>query len=313
MLKYSLKRFLLIWPTLVIVALITYVLAFYGPGDPAMALLANMGFQNLDVEAYQRLRESMGLNRPFVVQFSEWFLRMLQGDFGRTLRSNLNINELIAQRLPISAQLGVAALALATALGIPLGILAAMKQNTRTDYTILSIFLALHSIPVFVFAPLLMIILALQLRLVPVGIGWQGLFTSNSVIPVLVLATGPTLGIVRLTRMGVIETLTQDYIRTARAVGLNERLVIMRHVLRNALTPVVTSVGITMGYLVVGALFVESIFGIPGFGGLMFDALRSRDYPLLLACTLVSAFVIMAANLLVDVVYGLLDPRVTYD
>jgi ABC-type dipeptide/oligopeptide/nickel transport system permease component len=194
-----------------------------------------------------------------------------------------------------------------------LGILAAVRQNTRTDYTILSVFLAVHSIPVFVFAPLLMIILALQLHLVPVGIGWKGLFSSNSVIPVLVLATGPTLGIVRLTRAGVIETLTQDYIRTARAIGLNERLVIVRHVLRNALTPVVTSVGITMGYLVVGALFVESIFSIPGFGGLMFDALRSRDYPLLLACTLVSAFVIMLANLFVDVTYGLLDPRVTYD
>jgi peptide/nickel transport system permease protein len=313
MLKYTLQRFLLIWPTLLVVALITYVLAFYGPGDPAMALLANMGFQNLDVEAYQRLRESMGLNRPFVVQFGEWFWRILQGDFGRTLRSNLDINTLVAQRLPISAQLGVAAMVLATAIGVPLGILAAVKQNTRTDYTILSIFLAVHSIPVFVFAPLLMIILALQLGLVPVGIGWKGLFSSNSVIPVLVLAMGPTLGIVRLTRVGVIETLTQDYIRTARAVGLSERLVILRHVLRNALTPVVTSVGITVGYLVVGALFVESIFSIPGFGGLMFDALRSRDYPLLLACTLVSALIIMVSNLGVDMVYGLLDPRVTYE
>jgi peptide/nickel transport system permease protein len=113
--------------------------------------------------------------------------------------------------------------------------------------------------------------------------------------------------------MGVIETLTQDYIRTARAVGLSERLVIIRHVLRNALTPVVTSVGITVGYLVVGALFVESIFGIPGFGALMFEALQARDYPLLLACTLISAFVIMVANLIVDVLYGFLDPRVTYD
>lgn len=313
MLKYSLKRFLLIWPTLIIVALITYVLAFYGPGDPAMALLANMGFQNLDIDAYQRLRESMGLNRPFVVQFGEWLLRILQGDFGRTLRSNLDINGLVVQRLPISAQLGLAAMVLATAIGVPLGILAAVRQNTRTDYTILALFLVLHSIPVFVFAPLLMIILALQLHLVPVGIGWKGLFSSNSVIPLLVLTIGPTLGIVRLTRAGVIETLTQDYIRTARAVGLNERLVIMRHVLRNALTPVVTSIGITVGYLVVGALFVESIFSIPGFGGLMFDALRSRDYPLLLACTLVSAFVIMVANLFVDVVYGFLDPRVAYE
>jgi peptide/nickel transport system permease protein len=313
MLKYSLRRFLMIWPTLIIVALITYVLAFYGPGDPAMAMLANMGFHNLDVETYLRMRESMGLNRPFIVQFSEWFLRIIQGDFGRTLRTNADINMLVAQRLPISAQLGLAAMILATFVGVPLGILAAMKQNSRTDYTILSFFLALHSIPVFVFAPLLMIVLALQLRLLPVGIGWKGLFSTNSIIPILVLATGPTLGIVRLTRMGVIETLTQEYIRTARSVGLSERMVVVRHVLRNALTPVVTSIGITVGYLVVGALFVESIFGIPGFGGLMFDALQSRDYPLLLACTLVSAFIIMLANLAVDVTYGFLDPRVTYD
>jgi ABC-type dipeptide/oligopeptide/nickel transport system permease component len=313
MIRYSLQRFLMIWPTLIIVALITYVLAFYGPGDPAMAMLANMGFHNLDMESYLRMRESMGLNRPFVVQFSEWFLRILQGDFGRTLRTNMDINMLVAQRLPVSAQLGLMAMFLATLIGVPLGILAAMKQNSRTDYAILSTFLALHSIPVFVLAPLLMILLALQLRLLPVGIGWKGLFSSNSVIPLLVLATGPTLGIVRLTRMGVIETLTQDYIRTARAVGLSERLVIIRHVLRNALTPVVTSVGITVGYLVVGALFVESIFGIPGFGALMFEALQARDYPLLLACTLISAFVIMVANLIVDVLYGFLDPRVTYD
>ncbi len=312
MLKYALRRFLLIWPTLIIVGIITYTLAFYGPGDPAMAILANMGFQNLDVEAYLRLRESLGLNRPFLVQFGEWFFRVLQGDFGHSLRTNIKINTMIAMRLPISAQLGVAAVFLAAITGVPLGILAAMRQNTRTDYTILSTFLALSSVPVFVMAPLLMIVLALKLKLTPVGLGWKGLFTTNSIIPVLVLAIGPTLGIVRLTRMGVVETLTQEYIRTARAIGLTERMVIVRHVLRNALTPVVTSVGMTLGYLIVGALFVESIFAIPGFGGLMFDGLRSRDYPVLLACTMVSAFIIMGSNLIVDIVYGLLDPRITY-
>lgn len=313
MLKYALRRFLLIWPTLIVVGVITYTLAFYGPGDPAMAILANMGFQNLDVETYLRLRESMGLDRPFAVQFAEWFLRVLQGDFGRSLRTNLNINTMIAARLPISAQLGLAAVFLATLVGVPLGIVAAMRQNTRIDYTILSSFLALSSVPVFVMAPLLMIVLALQLKLAPVGLGWKGLFNSNTIIPVIVLAIGPTLGIVRLTRMGVVETLTQEYIRTARAVGLPERMVISRHVLRNALTPVVTSVGMTLGNLIVGALFVESIFAIPGFGGLMFDGLRNRDYPVLLACTMVSAFIIMGSNLIVDIVYGLLDPRITYD
>lgn len=313
MLKYALKRFLLIWPTLIVVAVITYTLAFYGPGDPAMAIMANMGYQNLDIETYLRLRESLGLNRPFIVQFGEWFLRVLQGNFGKAMRTNLDINTMIAQRLPVSAQLGVAAVFLAVLVGVPLGILAATKQNTRTDYGILSTFLALSSVPVFVMAPLLMIVIALKLRLTPVGLGWKGLFNSNSIIPVIVLSIGPTLGIVRLTRLGVIETLTQDYIRTARSIGLPERLVVLRHVLRNALTPVVTSVGMTLGYLIVGALFVESIFGIPGFGGLMFDGLRSRDYPVLLACTMVSAFIIMGSNLVVDVVYGLLDPRVTYD
>ncbi|NPV08520.1 MAG: ABC transporter permease [Anaerolineae bacterium] len=313
MLKYALRRFLLIWPTLIVVGVITFTLAFYGPGDPAMALLANMGFQNLDVETYLRLRESLGLNRPFVVQFGEWFLRVLQGDFGHSMRTNLKINALIAQRLPISAQLGVAAVSLSVLVGVPLGILAAMRQNTRTDYAILSTFLALSSVPVFVMAPLLMIVLALKLKLTPVGLGWKGLFTSNSIIPVIVLAIGPTLGIVRLTRMGVVETLTQEYIRTARAIGLTERMVIVRHVLRNALTPVVTSVGMTLGYLIVGALFVESIFGIPGFGGLMFSGLQTRDYPVLLACTMVSAFIIMGSNLIVDIIYGLLDPRVTYE
>ena len=143
MLKYSLKRFLLIWPTLIVVGLITYSLAFYGPGDPAMAIMANRGYQNLDFEEYQRLREALGLNRPFLIQFSEWFFRVLRGDFGKTLRLGLDINKLIAERLPISAQLGLAAVALSTIVGVPLGILAEMKHNTRTEYVILSTFLAL--------------------------------------------------------------------------------------------------------------------------------------------------------------------------
>ena len=313
MLRYALRRFLLIWPTLVVVGLVTYTLAFYGPGDPAMAIMANMGYQGMKVETYLRLRQSLGLNRPFVVQFGEWFLRVIQGNFGKSMTTNLNINSLVAAKLPVSAQLALAAMALATVVGVPLGILAATKRNTRADYTILSMFLALSSVPVFVMAPLLMIILALKLDLVPVGLGWKGLFNPNSIIPVLVLAIGPTLGIVRLTRMGVVETLTDDHIRTARATGLPERLVIARHVLRNALTPVITSIGMTMGYLITGAIFVEQIFSIPGFGALTFQGLMKRDYPVLLACTLISAFIIMGSNLIVDLIYGLLDPRVSYE
>jgi ABC-type dipeptide/oligopeptide/nickel transport system permease component len=195
-------------------------------------------------------------------------------------------------------------------IGIPLGILAAIKQNSWFDYSVLSGAITLASIPSFVLAPLLMILLILKLGVIPSTVGWNGIFSEKAILPVVTLAAGSMLGVIRYTRASVLEVLSQDYIRTARAKGLPQRLIILRHILRNAMTPVVTALSLSVGGLITGSIFLEHIFGVPGFGSLIVDSIRGYDYPMILGTTIVATLIVIAANLLADVLYGVLDPRV---
>ena len=195
-------------------------------------------------------------------------------------------------------------------IGVPLGVLAAYRQNTAVDYLVVSLSAILPTVPVFVLAPLLLILLVLRLDILPHSYGWNGIFDSRAILPVFILVIGPLLTVVRQTRGGVLEVLSQDYVRTARAKGARERRVLTGHILQNAITPVVTSLGFIAAGLLTGSIFVESIFGIPGFGGLFYSALRSYDYPVILGATLVAALIMMGSNLIVDLLYGILDPRV---
>ncbi len=309
MLQYVIRRVLALIPLLLLVAFVTYMLSFYGPGDPVRLI---MGENWSSEEVYQNLRHQYGFDRPVVVQFADYLWHGIRGDFGRSLIQKVRVSEMIGKALPVSAQLALAATFLIAVVGIGLGILAALWHHRWPD-TLISLFgVITHSIPAFVIAPIVLVTLVLKLGIIKTPTGWHGLFSYQTFIAAAILSCSPLLGIIRQTRTSVAEVLGQDYVRTARAKGLAERSVIFKHVLRNALAPVLTSLGLTFGFLLGGSIFVESAFAIPGLGQLYFSALRSSDYPVLTAATIVSAFWIMLLNLLIDLLYGALDPRVRY-
>jgi peptide/nickel transport system permease protein len=217
---------------------------------------------------------------------------------------------MVRATLPISLQLGLVATGIATVVGIPLGALAASRHNTRTDYSIVASVIAFNAVPVFVTGPLLMLLFVVVLDLMNVPWGWDGLFSTKAILPVAVLTFVPLPIIVRQTRAAILEVRAEDYIRTARAKGLPERDVVFGHMLRPVLLPVITSIGLVAITLVNGAIFVELIFGIPGFGGLTLQGLQQVDYPVIMATVLIGSLIVMTGNLLVDLAYPLLDARV---
>ncbi|MAS33932.1 MAG: peptide ABC transporter [Anaerolineaceae bacterium] len=310
MTTYTIRRLLHLIPTLLGVIIITFTLGFYGPGDP---LKYQLGEQiPPDPQQLARLRELYGLDRPYHEQLISYVGGLLQGDMGTSIsvQSRRPVRDMLGTGLGVSMQLGGAAAILIFAIGVPLGMLAAYRHNSILDYVIVSFSAMLPTVPVFVLAPLLLILLVLQLKVLPYSFGWEGLFDPRAVLPLFILVIGPLLGIVRQTRSAVLEALPQDYVRTAQAKGLNDWRVMTRHILKNALAPVVTSMGFVVASLLTGSLFIESIFGIPGFGNLIYDGLRSFDYPLILGTTLVASFIIMFSNFVVDLLYPVLDPRV---
>lgn len=312
MVVYALRRLLLTIPVMFFVFLITFTLGFYGPGDP-LTTMFDEEFEP-DPVIVEKLRHLYGLDRPFWVQFGDYMWDLARGNFGTSIHSDRPVNALIRIGLPISVQLGLGAAVLLVVVGIPLGIIAAARQNTWVDYWIIAISISVRSVPVFVMAPLLLILLVLKLGIFDkLPVGWNGIFSQTAILPVILMAMPSLLIIVRLTRTGVIEVLSQNYVRTARAKGLKERMVLIRHIAKNAMTPVLTSMGLTLSGLITGALFVELIFGIPGFAGLGISAFRSRDYPIILATVSIGAFFLIISNLIVDLSYGLLDPRVRYE
>ena len=323
MLVYALRRILLFIPVLFAVLFITFTLGFYAPGDP---LEIQFGQDYVpDPVIADRLRHLYGLDRPFWVQFGDYTWKLLHGDLGQSIRPGAgshagglgqgrrDIWDRIKQAFPISAQLGAASGFLLVVVGVPLGVLAAAKQNTWIDYSIVTFSIAASSIHVIVLAPALMVIFVVVLDVMNTPTGWNGLFSTNAILPVMILTTTTLVGVVRQTRAGVLEVIRQNYVRTARAKGLMERRVITRHMLKNSLTPVLTSVGLILSGLVTGAFFIERIFGIPGFAGMGITAFQARDYPVILATTMITATIIIIANLLVDLGYGLMDPRVRYE
>jgi peptide/nickel transport system permease protein len=296
-------------PIVVAVIVITFTLGFYGPGDPLRAYYGE-NYDRLDTQAVERLREQYGLNRPYWEQLADYMSGLLRGDFDESILLHRPVGDVMWRALPISLQLAGAALALIIGLGIPLGILTALKHNSWVDHSVLFSTIMLSTIPPFVLAPLLMILLILKLDILPSTVGWDGIFSIKALLPVVTLAVGPLVGIVRFTRFSVLEAMSQEYVRTARAKGLGTRHVMLRHVLPNALTPVVTTLGLTVSGLITGSIFLETIFAIPGFGGQTVRAVSGSDYPLILGTTLVGTLIVVMTNLVVDLLYGVLDPRV---
>jgi peptide/nickel transport system permease protein len=298
----------LVWTPvlLIIVSFITFVLGHYGPGDPVEIIMG----QYSNPEVVQRIREQRGLDDPLPFQYLRYIQGVVRGDFGESFQyRGRSVGELIVRRIPVSAQLGLAALIISVGAGIPLGLFAAVKQGTVWDTVTVAATLLGQSLPVFFTAPMLLLIFALHLGVLPTH-GWGGFFDTRIILPALVLGVPGIAIITRLTRASTLDVINQDYVRTARAKGLKEYTVRSRHILRNAMIPVVTTLGFSLAGLAGGSFIVEAFFGIPGVGLLAIESLFARDYPVIMALVLIGTTLFVLANLLVDLAYPFLDPRI---
>jgi oligopeptide transport system permease protein len=301
---FLLRRALALIPVLFFVALMTFVLMHVTPGGPWDRE------KPLSPQAIANLNAKYHLDLPPAQQFLLYLWNILHGDFGPSYtHPNRTVAEIIASGAGITLQLGFFALIFALVLGLPLGVLAALRHNTPADY--LSMFVAVfgYSVPNFVLATFSIVIFAAVLHLLPTG-GWES--WRAWILPAMALGFGPAAAIARYTRSSMLEVIRQDYVRTARAKGVRELLIVRRHELKNALLPVVTILGPAVAYLVTGSFVVEQIFHIPGIGRNFVDSILSRDYPLLMASVLLYAAAVAVANLLVDLSYSYLDPRLRY-
>jgi peptide/nickel transport system permease protein len=314
MFKYARTRILLMVPSIAIVLMITFLLGKLGPIDQVDVEIRqrmNRGFQ-VTPEEVQRLREQYGLDRPLVVQFLEYAGEVLRGDLGLSYVHGVSVTHILRVSVPVSAQLALGATVLLIVVGIPLGVLAALRQNSWVDYLIVGGTLFVRAIPIYVWAPILLIVLVLHLHVMDVPRGFPGLLDRTSLVFMVLLALDPLAVVIRQTRAGILEVMSNDYVQTARAKGLPQRTIIIRHVLRNALIPVVTSLGLIVNGLIVGSIFLDLMFNIPGFGRTFFTAIQQRDFPIIFGAVIFTSFTTMLANLLVDLLYPILDPRVTY-
>ncbi|MBM4434590.1 MAG: ABC transporter permease [Chloroflexi bacterium] len=312
MTQYAIRRVLLMFPTLIFVALVTFALAQVAPGSP----FERNPDKPLPPSVVENLTRKYGLDRPIHEQFGIYLANAVRLDFGESIVRRRPVAEIIGQGLPVTAQLGLQAMVVALVVAIPLGIVSALRQNTIVDYG--SVFFATvgTTIPSFVLGIFSIYIFGVALGWVPF-VGWGsscGVLPScdvkRMVLPTVLLAAGPAAFLTRLTRAAVLEAVRQDFIRTARSKGLRERAVIFVHALRNALIPIVTIIGPVTAGLLVGSFFIEYIFNIPGSGREYIRAINSRDYPVIMGTTMLYALFIVVANLVVDLTYGVVDPRI---
>jgi len=278
----------------------------YLTGDPALVLLP----PDASAEDVQKFREAMGFNDPFIVQYGRFFLGALRGDFGQSVRHGEPAFNLVIERMPATFELSGAALLVALCLAIPAGIVSAVRRNTVIDYVSTVVALLGQSMPTFWLGIMLILVFSVQFNLLPSS--GRGTL-EHLVLPAITLGLFTTARITRLTRSGMLEVLSQDYIRTARAKGVVERAVVLRHGLKNALIPIVTVVGVQAGYLLGGAVLTETVFAWPGVGTLMVQGILARDFPLVQGCVLVVALSFVLINLAVDLLYAWLDPRIRYE
>ncbi len=305
MLGYTIKRILALIPVLFVALVLTFTAIQFVPGDPILTLLSD---QSGNKVLEQRLRAEYGLDRPVLERFETYALGVLQGDFGYSYRfAGKPVSEILAPSLKISPLLALSALLVAIPLGVFFGIIQALNRNTWLDTGIILFLVAGISIPNFAMATFLVYFLSIKANLLPVA-GWGD--AQHIILPMLVLCIPPIAYIARLTRTYMLEILQQDYIRTARAKGLRARLVIYRHALRNALIPILTTIGIMFGGLLSGTFIVETLFNIPGLGSLAIESIFARDYPVTMAIVLLFTLFYSLINLIVDILYAVIDPRV---
>lgn len=331
---YIVKRLAMLVPVMLGVSIIAFSLIHLAPGDPARTMLGERATQ----EQLNEIREKYGLDKPLYVQYGIWLNGVLHGDLGRSITTHEEVAKEIGDRLPNTMELSIAAMIFAVIIGVFAGIISATKQYSITDYTCMGVALFGISMPVFWLGIMLMMIFGVFLGWLPIGgridllipfqrvtgfMVFDSIITGNFpalisvlrhlILPAVALGTIPMAMIARVSRSSMLEVLRQDFIRTERAKGLSERMVIYKHAVRNAMVPVVTVIGLNFGLLLAGAILTETVFSWPGIGRLVVNAVYERDYPLVVGCILVFAIVFVIVNLITDILYTRIDPRIQYE
>jgi ABC-type dipeptide/oligopeptide/nickel transport system permease component len=306
--RYALQRLLLAIPVLLGVSALTFLMLHLVPGDPVAAMFIGQG--GAKAEQLEAVREQLGLNDPLPVQYVNYMGNVLRGDLGRSIRTNEPVSQMIQRNFPPTLQLTLASMGVAIVLGVSLGVIAAIKRGKPVDNLVMLVALAGVSMPSFWLGLLLISVFSIWLNLFPVigGSGWRGL-----ALPALALGFAAAAIIARMVRSSLLEVLGENYVVTARAKGLAEQRVIVRHALRNAAIPVITIVGLQFGGLLAGAVIVEQVFSRQGIGRMLVSALQSRDFPVAQGGVLFVATVYVLVNLFVDLLYGAVDPRISVD
>ena len=313
MLGYIVKRILAIIPVMAIVALIVFLILRLTPGDPA-AIIAG---DTATPEQIARLRQTMGLNEPIYVQFIHWIGQLLRGDLGTSLLSGTSVNALIADRIWPTLNIALLTIVISVLIAVPLGTLAAWRHGRLSDHAVMAVSVIGFSVPAFVVGYVLIKIFAADLRWLPVQ-GYKppsqgmGEFLRHAILPALTLTATYIALTARMTRASLLNVLSEDYIRTARAKGVGEVKVLLRHGLRNAAVPILTVVGTGFAMLLSGVVVVESVYNIPGIGRLTIDAVMARDYPVIQGMILLTSGIYVLVNLLIDIAYTVFDPRIRY-
>ena len=314
MLAFTLRRLVQAIPVVFLSSIVVSLVLHLVPGDPAVALAGS----DATPDTIQAIRTDLGLDRPLPVQYGIWIGRVLQGDLGRSYASKLPVGEQIAQRIPATLELTIAGLLLALLVSVPTGILAAVREGGPADWAVSSFNAFAIAIPNFWFGILVILLFGLVLGWLPPS--GRGDFVANPgeawkflILPAVTLALNQSAILSRFVKSSMLEVMHEDFVRTARAKGLREWLVIRRHVLRNALVPVATVLGIQFGRLLGGAIVTEGVFNIPGIGRAIFDAVRSQEGPVVVGIVTLLVLVFIFFNLVVDVLYAVLDPRIRYD
>ncbi|MFD2639028.1 ABC transporter permease [Piscibacillus salipiscarius] len=313
MYAYILRRLLMLIPVLFGVSVVIFFTLRIIPGDVAQTILGTDATE----EALAQLRKDFGLDRPVLEQYITWMSGVLVGDFGESMRTGREVLPDILSRFKITFELTMLSAILSWIIAIPLGIIAGIKRNTKTDFTVRIISLLGVSIPNFALATVLILVLALTFSYSP-PVGYVGFFEDPIknlqilLLPSIVLGTAMAGAVMRMTRSSILEILRQDFIRTIRAKGAKERLVIFNHALRNAMIPILTIIGMQIGVLLGGTVIIEQIFSLPGLGQLVLTSINQRDFTVIQGAILFIAFVFVLVNLLVDLLYSYLDPRITY-
>lgn len=313
MFGYVLQRLLATIPVMLLVAVFVFLMLRLAPGDPAAVIAGD----NANADQIAQIRTQLGLDQPIYTQFFIWLGRAARGDFGESFFFKKSVAELIAGRIEPTLALSISTIIIAILVAVPLGVLAAYKHGTVVDKVVMGFSVLGFSVPVFVFGYLLIYVFAIKLNWLPVqgyqriGDGFGG-FLQRLILPSLTLSVIYIALIARMTRTSVLDVMGEDYIRTARAKGQVERVVLFKHALQNAAVPIVTVIGLGVALLIGGVVVTESVFSIPGIGRLTVDAVLARDYPTIQAVILLFSFVYVMINLAVDLVYRVFDPRIRY-